>query len=479
MLVLIDDHSRFLGVRLLRRKSEALSGVRSFVAELNAEMSKAAPEARHAVGTLHTDNAGEFLSREFAEFLDSELIDQSLCPPHVHQLNGTAERAIRTIMEQVRSNLVASGAPITFWPYAALHAVDILNRVRCPPGGTKSSYEILTGIKPSVMDIMPFGCRVYAVKPASSIRKTNIEPHAWVGVNLGREPDTPGAYNIWIPDVGRKVVTTEAYFDEGLMPWRAKGDQRVGPVLPTAPPDVELASPATTLSGPAVAPNAVLPNDTTPKDTPPMSMPEAYDAAVHGPQARARSSRSILLLFSGPHQRPDGLAAFLAKLGFSTVMVDSDPDHGGGKKEDILEDSVFEKLLKRVKAAEFLAIIAAPPCSTFSISRFFKAKDGRGAPQVRSRMHIRGLPNVHPKHRKELTLANSIVARTVILLAAASSVGTQWILENPSDRGDPSAHRLWLHDDHGPMWEMPEVKALRKVNSASIATFPMCAFSAS
>ena len=210
-----------------------------------------------------------------------------------------------------------------------------------------------------------------------------------------------------------------------------------------------------------------------------MSMPEAYDAAVHGPQARARSSRSILLLFSGPHQRPDGLAAFLAKLGFSTVMVDSDPDHGGGKKEDILEDSVFEKLLKRVKAAEFLAIIAAPPCSTFSISRFFKAKDGRGAPQVRSRMHIRGLPNVHPKHRKELTLANSIVARTVILLAAASSVGTQWILENPSDRGDPSAHRLWLHDDHGPMWEMPEVKALRKVNSASIATFPMCAFSAS
>ena len=104
-------------------------GVRSFFAELNAKMNRGSPETRRAVGTLHTDNAGEFLSREFAEFLDTEVMNQTLCPPHVHQLNGTAERAIRSIMQQVRSNLVASGAPISFWPYAALHAVDVLNRV--------------------------------------------------------------------------------------------------------------------------------------------------------------------------------------------------------------------------------------------------------------------------------------------------------------------------------------------------------------
>ena len=96
-------------------------------------------------------------------------------------------------------------------------------------------------------------------------------------------------------------------------------------------------------------------------------MPEAYDAAVHGTHARARASRKILLLFSGPHRRPDGLAAFLTKLGFTAVMVDADPEHGGGMKtdeEDILNDNVFEKLLKRIKAAEFIAIMAAPPCST-------------------------------------------------------------------------------------------------------------------
>ena len=147
-------------------------------------------------------------------------------------------------------------------------------------------------------------------------------------------------------------------------------------------------------------------------------------------------------------------------------------------REDILDDEVYDKLLERVKAAEFLAIIAAPPCSTFSISRFIEAKGGRGAPRVRSRTHVRGLPNVNPKHRKELTLANSIVARTVAILTAGHLVGTQWILENPADRGDPANHRLFLHEGHGPMWLMPELCALRKCCSASMVTFPMCAFSA-
>ena len=116
-----DDHSRFLAIRLLRAKSEALSGIRSYVASLNAQLSKGQVGPAHAVGALHTDNAGEFLSKEFKEFLDEELLDRTLCPPHVHQLNGVAERSIRTIMEQVRANLVASQAPIVNISFDLLH----------------------------------------------------------------------------------------------------------------------------------------------------------------------------------------------------------------------------------------------------------------------------------------------------------------------------------------------------------------------
>ena len=41
-------------------------------------------------------------------------IHQTTCPLHVHQLNGIAERAIRSLMEQVRINLVASNLPVSF-----------------------------------------------------------------------------------------------------------------------------------------------------------------------------------------------------------------------------------------------------------------------------------------------------------------------------------------------------------------------------
>ena len=45
------------------------------------------------------------------------------------------------------------------------HAVDCLNRVTGPPDTDKTSYEVLTGEKPKILPILPFGCRAYPVKP--------------------------------------------------------------------------------------------------------------------------------------------------------------------------------------------------------------------------------------------------------------------------------------------------------------------------
>eukprot|EP00965_Chrysotila_dentata_P212618 6187141-Pleurochrysis_carterae.AAC.6 len=60
-------------------------------------------------------------------------------------------------MKFTRYSLVASGAPISFWDYAVTHAVDILNRTSGPPNTNASSFELLTGKKPRVMGMMPFG----------------------------------------------------------------------------------------------------------------------------------------------------------------------------------------------------------------------------------------------------------------------------------------------------------------------------------
>ena len=109
-LILTDDHSRYKSVFFLRNKSEAATKVRSYVRQLNALLNRGRNEPTKVVGSLHMDNAGEFLSREFQEMLDEEMVAQTRCPAYVHQLNGVAERSIRTVLENVRANIVASGA---------------------------------------------------------------------------------------------------------------------------------------------------------------------------------------------------------------------------------------------------------------------------------------------------------------------------------------------------------------------------------
>eukprot|EP00965_Chrysotila_dentata_P096340 3183925-Pleurochrysis_carterae.AAC.2 len=117
-------------------------------------------------------------------------------------------------MELTRASLTSSGAPIGFWDYAVTHAVDILNRTSGPPNTLASSYELLTGIKPRVMSILPFDRRAYAVKPRVAYSKATMDARAWVGINLGRRVRSPGAYNIWVPNANRIVITSDVYLDE-------------------------------------------------------------------------------------------------------------------------------------------------------------------------------------------------------------------------------------------------------------------------
>ena len=466
MLVLVDDHSRFISVHFLCKKSEALSEIRSFTARMKAlSPANASEGTTHTVGSLHTDNAGEFLSHEFNEFLDKELINRTTCPPHVHSLNGVAERAIRAVVENMRSTMVAGDIPTSFWNYVATHSADVLNRTGGPPGNATTSYELVTGEKPKVMEIWPLGCRAFPVKPRSAISKTNLDSHAWPGVNLGRAPDIPNAHYVWITRLHRVAVTSDVWFDETLMPWRPKGEQRVGPPPPHHAEHVD--------QPPGLPP---APTATKPPIAAPATMGEAYAQAT-SPTASARSSRTVLLLFSGPKRRPDGLATFLDRLGYDTVLVDNDPITGGGQREDLLDDSVYESMLRRAKAGEFIAIIAAPPCSSFSISRFIKAKGGTVGPSpLRTRSSIVGLDGVTGAAATQLRDTNVLVRRMCAIILAGHIVGTQYIVENPSDRGDPSQPDIYLHEDHGPLWLMPAVVALARVTEAHSATFPMCAF---
>eukprot|EP00965_Chrysotila_dentata_P045965 1527440-Pleurochrysis_carterae.AAC.1 len=65
LLVLVDDHTRFKAVHFLKNKAEAPAHVRRFMASFSALLNKRKDRPTHVIGTLHSDNAGEFLSKEF------------------------------------------------------------------------------------------------------------------------------------------------------------------------------------------------------------------------------------------------------------------------------------------------------------------------------------------------------------------------------------------------------------------------------
>ena len=512
-LVLTDDHTRFKFIYFLKAKSEAPDRVRRFIASFNALANLRSDAVVRVVSTIHTDNAGEFLSRQFQELMDESLVSQTTCPPHVHQLNGVAERSILAVCSLARSYFVASSVTVTYWPFAFQMAVDVLNRATGPAGhGTEgpSSYELLTGEKPRVMNILPFGCRAYAVKPRSQYSKTTIDPRAWVGVNLGRSARSPGAYEIYVPGTGRIVTTSDVYFQESLFPCRPRGQQTddSAPNMPShAAPD--------SAQPPGVPPAAPVPAPATEPDSDALSDADTIEDEGEALRASGRTGgrgwakraaaytaaigrtlddaardvlglrtplpRRVLVLFSGPYARPDGLTAFLRARGIEVDQYDCDAKHGGGDDANILNDAFFTSIFNLVRNGHYAAVFTAPPCSTYSVARHFPAvRPGRdsGPPVVRKRDEILGIKDVPAGHQRELRRANEITRRTAVLLTAAFRAGAQFILENPADRGDKENTLLYQIEEHGPIWLDPYVKALSGSCGAESVTFAQCMFGA-
>nr|GFA01943.1 hypothetical protein [Tanacetum cinerariifolium] len=101
------------------------------------------------------------------------------------QQNGVAERKICTLIEAARTMLADSLLPTIFWTEAAATACYVLNRVLVTKPHDKTPYELLTGDKPSISYLKPFGCHVtilYTSNPLGKFDKKSNEGtgQAWM-----------------------------------------------------------------------------------------------------------------------------------------------------------------------------------------------------------------------------------------------------------------------------------------------------------
>ena len=165
----IDDYTRCCAVYFMKCKSEVLDKFK----EIEVTTTN---DAGRAIGSLRTDNDGEYWSFAFQNYLKEKGIRHELTVPHSPQQNGVSERMNRTLVESARSMIAHAGLSNIFWAEAISAAAYVRNRL--PTTALKEGetpYERWYGRKPDVSHFRVFGCMAYAHVPDCERRKLDAK----------------------------------------------------------------------------------------------------------------------------------------------------------------------------------------------------------------------------------------------------------------------------------------------------------------
>ena len=170
-IIIVDDCTRYRWFRPLKKKSQALKEVKSFI-----------PAFRNAYGVtvskFRSDGGGEFVAMK--PYFEEEGIQWETSVPDNQSQNGVSERSIRTVVEKARTMLIASGLPPQLWAEAINCAVYITNRLPTSALENATPYEALEKKKPELGHIHVFGCDAY-VYDEKAKSKGKMAPRAWIG----------------------------------------------------------------------------------------------------------------------------------------------------------------------------------------------------------------------------------------------------------------------------------------------------------
>ena len=89
-------------------------------------MSSVENQSGKKVKALRSDNGGEYISKQFADFCAEKGIKREFTAPYTPAQNGVAERMNRTIQERLMSMLSQSHLPQSFWAEALMIAVYLI-----------------------------------------------------------------------------------------------------------------------------------------------------------------------------------------------------------------------------------------------------------------------------------------------------------------------------------------------------------------
>uniref|UniRef100_A0ABD2WR87 Retrovirus-related Pol polyprotein from transposon TNT 1-94 n=1 Tax=Trichogramma kaykai TaxID=54128 RepID=A0ABD2WR87_9HYME len=173
----IDDYSKLARVYCIKTKDEVLECLIEYVNTCENAIEK-------KVKVIRCDNGTEYINKKVFKFAREKGIKINNCPPYAHELNGTAERFNRTIMNNARCLLAEAGVHKRFWPEIVCAATYLKNRTLANTVEIKTPFELFFNKKPNVEHLKLYGSKVFVRTPEQS-RETKFDKKAEMGVLLG------------------------------------------------------------------------------------------------------------------------------------------------------------------------------------------------------------------------------------------------------------------------------------------------------
>jgi len=151
-LTIVDDHGRFLWIILLKTKYEVSHHIQSFIKMVQTQF-HVTPKC------IRSNNGPEFLIPSFYE--SHGILHQKSCV-ETPQQNGRVERKHQYILNVGRALLYQSKLPASYWSYALLHDVFLINRIPTHSLQGQSPYYVLHEKLPDINTFKVFGYLCHA-----------------------------------------------------------------------------------------------------------------------------------------------------------------------------------------------------------------------------------------------------------------------------------------------------------------------------
>lgn len=217
-IVWTDDYSRWRVIKFMKAKSESLSKTKEFLADVSG-----LTKGQYKVRGLHSDNGGEFISREFKRYCKRKGIRQTYTGPRAPQQNGVAERANRIVLDMTRCLRLESGLGKELWGEISSTAVYIVNRIPTVALGGDTPYYRLFGKQATLSHMKVFGCQAYVQEE----RRGKLDAKAWRGILVGYDEYNRRCYRVYNPATKAVTRSVHVTFDERVLPAAREAERGV------------------------------------------------------------------------------------------------------------------------------------------------------------------------------------------------------------------------------------------------------------